>query len=462
MSYIGSTPTTQSFIAGTDYFSGTGSQTAFTLSRSVVSVNDIQATVNNVVQVPNDAYTVSGTTITFTSAPSAGTNNVYVRYLSTTTQSITPSQGTVGWNTLDSNIQQDLGVMYKNRVINGNMVINQRGFSGTVTTDAVYTLDRWKARSSPGSRYSISQNAGSVTPPTGFVNYLGATSLSAYSPISADFFSINQLFEGNNVSDLAWGTANAKTVTLSFWVYSSLTGTFGGSFTSGVDFNYSYPFTYTISAANTWQYKTVTVVGPTAGNWSTTNGSSIEMWFTIGLGTTYAGTANTWQSGGKIGPSGCVNVVATNGATFYLTGVQLEVGTQATTFTTAGGSYGAELALCQRYFRTVGRGGAATPMSVQGAQYLDSNTIYLSYLADLTSMRALPTASLNGTANTDYAIYNSGFSPQTGFTFTLGVYQGFTGYQIQTTKTSHGLSNLPSLYFGSVTSSGFVSLSSEL
>ena len=126
MTYLGNTPTTQNFISGTDYFNGTGAQTAFTLSRTVNSVNDIQVVVNNVVQQPNDAYTLSGTTLTMTSAPSAGTNNVYVRYLSTTTQVITPSQNTVSWSTLDSNIQQDLGVMYKNRIINGNMVIDQR------------------------------------------------------------------------------------------------------------------------------------------------------------------------------------------------------------------------------------------------------------------------------------------------------------------------------------------------
>jgi hypothetical protein len=96
MAYLGNTPTTQSFISGTDYFNGNGSTTAFTLSRTVGSINDIQVTVNNVVQQPNDAYTLSGTTLTMTSAPSSGTNNVYVRYLSTTTQVITPSQNTVG------------------------------------------------------------------------------------------------------------------------------------------------------------------------------------------------------------------------------------------------------------------------------------------------------------------------------------------------------------------------------
>jgi hypothetical protein len=350
MAYLGNTPTTQNFVSGTDYFNGTGAQTAFTLSRTVASVNDIQAVVNNVVQVPNDAYTISGTTITFTSAPSAGTQNVYVRYLSTTTQAITPSQGTVSWSTLDSNVQGDLGISFKNRIINSNMVIDQRNAGASVTAvDGTYTLDRWQTYSTPASKFSVQQNAGSVTPPIGFKNYLGATSLSAYSVTSNDYFTIGQPIEGLNVADLEFGTANAKTITVSFWVRSSLTGTFGAGVTNSA-FNRSFPFSYTISSANTWEQKSVTIAGDTSGTWLTNNGRGLELDFGIGVGSTNSGTAGSWQSGWKPSVTGATSVVGTNGATFYITGVQLEVGTQATTFTTAGGSYGAELALCQRYF----------------------------------------------------------------------------------------------------------------
>ena len=352
MSYIGSTPTTQSFISGTDYFNGTGAQTAFTLSRTVASVNDIQAVVNNVVQVPNDAYTISGTTITFTSAPSSGTQNVYVRYLSTTTQAITPSQGTVSWSTLDTNTQQDLGINNKNRIINGNMTIDQRNAGASVTpTNGQYTLDRFAISIGGGEtgKLSIQQNAGSVTPPAGFTNYLGVTSLSAYTVPTANWFSLLHEIEGLNVGDLAWGTANAKTITLSFWVRSSLTGTFGGALNNSGN-SRNYPYTYTISSANTWEQKSITIAGDTSGTWLTNNGIGIQVGFALGAGTTESGTAGAWTATRAFSATGATSVVGTNGATFYITGVQLEVGTQATTFTTAGGSYGAELALCQRYY----------------------------------------------------------------------------------------------------------------
>jgi hypothetical protein len=139
----------------------------------------------------------------------------------------------------------------KNRIINGAMVIDQRNAGASVTpANGAYTLDRYISYLSTSSAYSVQQNAGSVTPPAGFTNYLGITSLAATSLSSGSYFILGQIIEGYNVADLGWGSANAKTVTLSFWVRSSLTGTFGGSILNSAQ-NRSYPFSYTISTANT-------------------------------------------------------------------------------------------------------------------------------------------------------------------------------------------------------------------
>ena len=257
--------------------------------------------------------------------------------------------------TLAVNIAQggSNNVTFRNRIINGGMVIDQRNAGASVTIPTInpqYTLDRWAIQSSQASKISIQQDAGAVTPPTGFTKYLGATSLSAYSVLSGDYFSIRQGIEGFNIADLGWGAAGASPVTLSFWVRSSLTGTFGGSLTNNT-FAYSYPFTYTISVANTWEYKTITVAGPTAGTWET--GSSLGIYITLGLGigSTYSGTAGAWAASGYLSATGATSVVGTNGATFYITGVQLEAGTTASPFEYR--QYGTELALCQRYYEVL-------------------------------------------------------------------------------------------------------------
>ena len=237
----------------------------------------------------------------------------------------------------------------RNRIINGDMRIDQRnaGASKTVT-DASYTLDRWRpVTESTGSVYSVQQNAGSVTPPTGFTNYLGVTTLSAQTVSGTNTYTISQLIEGFNVADLGWGAANASSVTLSFWVRSSLTGTFGGSFQNSAE-NRSYPFTYSISAANTWEQKTITVPGDTTGTWVTNNGIGLRINFGLGVGATRSGTASAWAASDFRSATGATSVVGTNGATFYITGVQLEPGSVATPFERR--SYGQELALCQRYF----------------------------------------------------------------------------------------------------------------
>jgi hypothetical protein len=197
----------------------------------------------------------------------------------------------------------------------------------------------------------MQQNAGSVTPPVGFTNYLGITSSSAYSVLTGDAFGFYQLVEGFNCADLAWGTANAQTVTLSFWVRSSLTGTFGGSIINNAA-NRSYVFSYTISAANTWEQKTITIAGDQSGTWLTTNGTGLMVRYGLGSGSTFTGTAGSWGAGNIVQPTGSVSVVGTSGATWYITGVQLEKGSTATSFDYR--PYGTELALCQRYFITYG------------------------------------------------------------------------------------------------------------
>lgn len=262
----------------------------------------------------------------------------------TTAMSVDASQSVDFTNNIDA--PNTFG--FKNRLINGNMAIDQRNAGASVTgaTSDPYTVDRWKSVASQNSKFTFQQNAGSVTPPTGFKYYLGATSSSAYSIGSGDLFTLEQRVEGYNVADLGWGAAGAATVILSFWVRSSLTGTFGGSMLNAAS-DRSYPFTYTISAANTWEQKTVTVAGDTSGTWQTTTSTGIRLCFGLGVGTTYSAAAGSWATGGYASATGATSVVGTNGATFYITGVQLEKGTQATSFDFR--SYGTELALCQRY-----------------------------------------------------------------------------------------------------------------
>jgi hypothetical protein len=237
---------------------------------------------------------------------------------------------------------------FKNRIINGAMVVDQRNAGASVTpTNAQYLVDRWSANLSQASKYSVQQNAGSVTPPAGFINYLGVTSLSAYSIVSTDTFGVRQRVEGLNMTDFGWGSASAVTVTLSFWVRSSLTGTFGGALQNSAG-NRSYPFSYTISSANTWEQKTVTIAGDTSGTWLTTNGIGVEVYFGLGVGSTYSGTAGAWAGANYSSATGATSVVGTNGATFYITGVQLEKGSTATSFDYR--PYGTELQLAQRYY----------------------------------------------------------------------------------------------------------------
>ena len=311
---------------------------------------------------------------------------------------------------------------FKNRIINGNMVISQRGTSGTtsVLQTGTFMTDRWSYYVDTTGYFNWAQNLNSVTPPAGFTNYLGfsSTGNNTISTYAGQFF--YQTIEGYNIADLGWGTANAKSCTLSFWVYSSLTGTFGGVVRAGNN-SQQYAFNYTISAANTWQQITVTVPGPTSGGttaFNATNGLGLAVVFSLGAGGGYvAPTPNVWSTGTNyVTVTGATQVCTTSGATFYLTGVQFEAGTTATNFDFR--SYGTELALCQRYYES---NASAGQVPANGLAVLDgykqatytAGELYLNDIYFQVAKRATPTityyrAGQNATNGT-WAWYSSGW-----------------------------------------------------
>jgi len=298
---------------------------------------------------------------------------------------------------------------FRNRIINGDMRIDQRNAGASVTpASGDYTLDRFQAFLSASSKYSVQRD---TTAPAGFTNSLKVTSLAATSVASGDYYMIEHKIEGFNVADLAWGTANAKTITLSFQVYSSLTGTFGGAVLNSAS-NRSYPFTYSVASANTWTTATVTIPGDTSGTWLTNNGTGLYISFSLGMGSTYSGTAGSWAGAQYWSATGAVSVVGTSGATFYLTGVQLEAGSVATPFERR--PYGTELALCQRYYQEViGANGGVNANFEAGITQINFNT----------QMRSAPTMA----EKTVLAQSNtSGVSFDPSLTFGTGFYVAMT------------------------------------
>jgi hypothetical protein len=332
------------------------------------------------------------------------------------------------------------------------MVIDQRN-AGAAQNNlagnaATYLVDRWYYFGTQASKFNSQQNAGSVTPPVGFTKYLGLTSTSAYSVVTSDYFNLRQAIEGFNVADLGFGTANASTVTFSFWVRSSLTGTFSGVL-SNTNFNRVYPFTFTISSANTWEQKSVTVAGDTSGTWAADNTSGLILTFNLGAGATFLGTAGAWTSSTLVGATGSVNVVGTNGATFYITGVQLEKGSTATSFDYR--PYGTELALCQRYYYR--QTSQATGDYFVPNAYAISTTLAFGFNTFPVPMRTRPTALEQSGTAADYNVVRCGLGTnancsavptfgvanlvgaQTVFTVASGLSNGVAG-SVQANNTS--------------------------
>lgn len=376
-----------------DAFNGTGSQTAFTLSGDPGSENNTQVFVGGVYQ-KKDTYSLSGSTLTFSAAPPSGTSNIEVVW-SQPLAIGTPADGTVstvkladaavtaskmGVGAAVSNIgaggigTNELAAAavtpaklsadaqytgFKNRIINGACMIDQRNAGASAAAaHGTYYLDRYAANiAGSGFTSTIQQSS---TAPSGFAKSLAITTSTTKSPAANEGFNFYQKIEGTNIADLGWGAVGASAVTLSFWVRSSKTGTFSVSLLNG-GADRTYVATYTINAANTWEQKTITVAGETTGTWLTTNGVGLQVYFCVsnGGGSMTTSTLNTWQNTNYyLGYSSVSNLFDTNGATFYITGVQLEKGSTATSFDYR--PYGTELALCQRYYERSYDVGTAT------------------------------------------------------------------------------------------------------
>lgn len=317
--------------------------------------------------------------------------------------------GTSGVVFNDSSTQNTAatGFGFKNRIINGAMVISQRNGTSATTVNGndIYTLDRFKGWASGGGVFTVTQSS---TAPTGFTYSSLITVTTADASIAAsDNYRFAQVIEGYNIADLGFGTANASTVTLSFWVRSSITGTFGGSLYS-VNGTRSYVFNYTISAANTWEQKTVTIAGDTTGTWNTTNSQGITVYFDLGSGSNYENATGSWVAAEKFRTSGNATLISTLSNTWYITGVQLEKGSTATSFDYR--PYGTELQLCQRYYEQ---------WNVPTATYVANGFAYSSASVRATLQfqvpkRAAVTATFSGSVN----FSNSGKSATiTSFSF---------------------------------------------
>jgi hypothetical protein len=283
----------------------------------------------------------------------------------------------------------------RNRIINGDMRIAQRGTAAVSGADG-FPVDRFKVFRVGGAATYTAQQSG--TAPATFINSLLYTVGTGAAPGASDFSGIVQQLEGFNVADTYWGTADAQPITVSFWVRSSIAGTYGLGFRNGGG-NHSYIAEYTINATNTWEYKTVTVPGPTSGTFNADNSIGISVFWDLGTGSTLSKASGSWAAGSQIGLTGGTQLIATSGATFYLTGVQVETGTTATPFERR--HYGQELVLCQRYFE-------AGIWACSGMTHDANGDTRASFTSFAATKRAVPTVTLDTNNISIFALGQAG------------------------------------------------------
>lgn len=326
----------------------------------------------------------------------------------------------------------------RNRIINGDMSIDQKRNGGAISaadTDNKFLVDRWYFYSNPAAKFNSGQNQLGFSTPNGFTKYMNMNCIASHTASAAEYFLFGQPIEGTNIADLNWGTSSAKMCTISFWARSSLTGLFSGSIANyGTPPILSFPFTYTINAANTWEYKTIVIPGPTSGTWVTNTNLGLYIMFDLGSGSNYNGTANTWNSSSNAAyrVTGSTNV-AQSGANWNITGVSFNEGSAPNNFVRFAGDFGDELQACQRYSFKYG-GMKNDQYGMVSMSYNDANTLVFGQILFPTLMRAAPTLTTFGTP-----IVKINGGANTGWAPTLGD-SSQQHANINMSKTSHGLS----------------------
>tara|TARA_R100000988_G_scaffold75113_1_gene39639 strand:+ start:7289 stop:8356 length:1068 start_codon:yes stop_codon:yes gene_type:complete len=291
---------------------------------------------------------------------------------------------------------------HKNLVRNGGMQVHQRGGTITAANGAVtYTLDRMAFYKAHAGTNTIEQ---STVAPVGFSHSLKfVTTVADASVASGDRVAMIYRMEGLDAAKLEFGSGNAKTITISFYVRSSITGTHGGAVGNGSD-NRAYPFTYTISSADTWERKSITIPGDTTGTWATTNARSLQVAFGLGVGSTYSGSAGAWEAADRNSATGATTgILTTANANWYMTGFQIEIGSYSTPFEHK--SYAQDLIDCQRYYFKFLEG---NNKEIGVAWYYSSSHASFMFRYP-TTMRATPTGT-DSTGTGYYTIYANGGS----------------------------------------------------
>ena len=453
-----SSPGNTAFLSSTD-LTATAGQTVFASAGSYTP-GFVQVFRNGARLGNADFTATNGTTITLANAATAG-DLVTIEYYTLTSlvNALPLTGGTVtGSTTFNTGVTINGGLAsgftgMKNRIINGSMQVNQRGGTISATgTNNTYGIDRFAIRTTSGSADVSMQQ--STTAATGFYNSLLCTVTTADASLAAgDLTVLHQKIEGVNTADLGWGTANAQAVTISFNVRSSVTGTYGVGVQNDAS-NRSYPSTITVNVANTWETKTLTIPGDTTGTWNTgTTSTSIYLWFSLGTGSTYTGAANAWAAADYRGTTGQVNWCATLGNTFYITGVQLERGSNATSFEFI--DYGRQLIQCQRYYyknapTSVANSGLGVGFSINST----TAQIFVTYPAQ---MRATPTTSTTNTIISDNVSYDLNVSGIADIQSSLT--SAYIGVTHSATATTHRPCLLRSKATGVI---GFVDFTAEL